>query len=121
MFYGLTACCKIQVIPVLRLIYPEAQPETTAMIIQTVKGDLSQKLDTLPDMLRLTGDGQSAIWLEVDNTMYDYIIQVDSALYVDTITDVSYRTKGRGCSYKILDFQYKHNGELKTDNDLEIF
>lgn len=122
MIGGLNACCKKkQVVPVMRIIYPNLQEEKVALVIRTSQGNLNAVIDTNYIDMSFNQDGDLTAWIHLDYETNDYIIKIDSSSHCDTITDISYRTKGSGCSYKILDFQYKHNSVLKSGTDLTIY
>ena len=118
--FVLAGCCKIQPVPVIRLIYTDIEEEGEVQVIRTVIGDWSNHLDTLPEILRENSHGDYTIWLEVEKNQYDYIIQSDDLKYSDTITEVDFQTKGSGCRFRIKDFHYNHNGYFMTDTDLVI-
>ncbi|MCG8574106.1 MAG: hypothetical protein MI810_04420 [Flavobacteriales bacterium] len=114
------SCCKIDIAVGLRLEYPNMTNPADITVLRTEKsnGDIADTL--LMDQLYPTGDGSYVYFVDFyEPEVYNYIIQVDSMSYSDTITDYSYEIKGFNCNKKVR-VDYKHNGITKTENSLEI-
>jgi len=111
-------CKKTQPVATLNFTYPNLTGDKNLNAIRTKKNDVSLIIDTL-DLGALNNYNNYSQHLSFEQNYYDYIVFIEGTSYVDTISDIKYEITGR-CNSKIKDFQYKHNGVLKTGNQLVI-
>jgi hypothetical protein len=69
----------------------------------------------------LTDLNQHTFFLEFESSeQYNYILQIDSLAYSDTISDYQYEIKGRNCNARIDNVSYRVNGISQDDLRLDI-
>lgn len=118
-FIGINSCCKIYLAIGVKVDYSALSGNHELKVIQQDKSnpDLTNTLYVIT--LDENNEHQTFIDLE-QSEGYNYILQVDSLMYSDTISDFSYETKGRNCNMHVENVSYLFNGARRTDMTLVI-
>ncbi|MFT5581190.1 MAG: hypothetical protein ACI9G9_000436 [Psychromonas sp.] len=113
-----TSCCKGPY-PVagLTVSYPNLSSTETLKAVRTDKNNLSTIIDTI-SIGELNTSNNYSTFIEFKNEPPNYILYIENTQYVDTISEILVERKG--CKEKIKNFQYKFNGQIRTDNKLLI-
>jgi hypothetical protein len=113
-----TSCCKGPY-PVsgITVSYPNLSSSETLKAVRTDKNNLSIIIDTI-NIGELNNSNNYSVFIEFENEPPNYIIYVENTQHIDTISEIMVERKG--CKEKIKNFQYKFNGQLRTDNKLTI-
>lgn len=114
-----SSCCKDGPYPVavIKVKYPNLSTTSYLKAIRTERTDLAVVIDTISLGELNTSNSFSAI-IEFDENSPNYIIFIENTAYSDTISEINFERKG--CKEKIKNFEYKFNGEPRTDNELTI-
>jgi len=108
----LSSCCKgAWEIAVIEVSYPSITASSTLKAIRTERNNLNAIVDTI-FLGKLTLQNSFSALIEFDDNPFNYIIYIDSTIYMDTISDMTYDREG--CSDDIENFQYKFNGFHST-------
>lgn len=113
-----SSCCK-EPYPVagFTVSYPNLSNFATLKAIRTDKNNLSTILDTI-SIAELNTSNNFTTLVEFENEQLNYILYFEDNQYIDTISEILVERKG--CNSKIKDFQYKLNGQVRTDKKLTI-
>lgn len=113
-----TSCCKGPY-PVagLTVSYPNLSNSETLKAVRTDKNNLSVIIDTI-SIGELNTSNNYSVFIEFENESPNYIIYLENTQHIDTISEILVERKG--CKEKIKNFQYKFNGQIRTDNKLTI-
>lgn len=113
-----TSCCK-EPYPVagLTVSYPNLSNSETLKAVRTDKNNLSVIIDTI-SIGELNTSNNYSVFIEFENESPNYIIYLENTQHIDTISEILVERKG--CKEKIKNFQYKFNGQIRTDNKLTI-
>ena len=113
-----TSCCNGPY-PVagITVNYPNLSNSETIKAVRTDKNNLSIIIDTL-NIGKLNTSNNYSVFIELENEQPNYIIYVENTQYIDTISEIIVERKG--CKEKIKNFQYKFNGQTRTNNKLTI-
>lgn len=113
-----TSCCK-EPYPVagLTLSYPNLSSSATLKAARTDKNNLSIIIDTI-NIGELNSSNNYSAFIEFENDPPNYIMYIENTQYTDTISEIMVERKG--CNDKIKNFQYKFNGQTRTDKKLTI-
>lgn len=113
-----TSCCKgPYAVAGVMVDYPDLTNPETIKAIRTDRNNLSAIIDTLYFGELNSTNNYSAL-IDFEDGTSNYIIYVENTAYIDTITEIVVERKA--CSDKIKTFQYKLNGQIRTDNKLTI-
>lgn len=112
------SCCKKGPYPVaaLKVSYPDLSNAETLNAIRTIN-NFSVIIDTI-SLGELNASNSFSAIIEFDNDPPNYILYIENTTYIDTISEIVIQRKG--CKEKIDKFQYKLNGDILTNNYLEI-
>lgn len=113
-----TSCCKGPY-PVagITVSYPNLSNSETLKAVRTDKNDLSVIIDTIR-IGELNSSNNYSTFIEFENEPPNYILYLENTQYTDTVSEILIERKG--CKEKIKTFQYKFNGQERTDNKLTI-
>jgi hypothetical protein len=113
-----TSCCK-EPYPVagITVNYPNLSSSETLKAVRTDKNILSIIIDTI-SIGELNNSNNYSVFIEFENEPPNYILYIENTQYADTISEILVERKG--CKEKIKNFQYKFNGQTRTDNKLTI-
>ena len=113
-----TSCCKGPYpLAGVTVSYPNLLSSATLKAARTDKKNLSIIIDTI-SIGELNNSNNYSVFIEFENEPPNYIIYIENTQYNDTISEILVERKG--CTEKIKNFQYKFNGQLRTDNKLII-
>jgi len=113
-----TSCCKGPYpIAGLTVSYPNLSSSETLKVVRTDKNNLSTIIDTI-SIGELNTSNNYSTFIEFENEPPNYILFIENTQYVDTISEILVERKG--CKEKIKNFQYKFNGQIRTDSKLTI-
>lgn len=121
-----TSCCKKkQVIPTIRITYPQLEIHTTFNIDRYFDPDSIRRTesfslleDAAPYFYPLqVNDYDSFFIVDVYAISFDSSSVDSSLIYSDTIRNVQYELKGN-CNTKLTGFSYEHNGVFKTETSI---
>jgi hypothetical protein len=113
-----TSCCKGPY-PVagLTVNYPNLSGSGTLKALRTDKNNLSIIIDTI-SIGELNHSNNYSVFIEFENEPPNYIIYIGHTQYTDTISEII--VEREGCREKIKNFQYKFNGQTRTDKKITI-
>jgi len=113
-----TSCCK-EPYPVagLTVNYPNLSNSETLKVVRTDNNNISTIIDTI-SIGELNISNNYSVFIEFENDPKNYILYIENTQYIDTISEILVERKG--CNEKIKNFQYKFNGQTRTDNKLTI-
>jgi len=113
-----TSCCKGPY-PVVGIIvnYPNLSNSEMIKAVRTDKNNFSIIMDTIY-IGKLSNSNNYSVFIELENEQPNYIIYVENTQYIDTISEI--KVERKGCKEKIKSFQYKFNGQTRTDNKLTL-
>lgn len=113
-----TSCCKGPY-PVagLTVNYPNLSGSETLKALRTDKNNFSLIIDTI-SIGELNHSNNYSVFLEFENEPPNYIIYIEHTQYIDTISEIIFEREG--CREKIKNFQYKFNGQTRTDKKITI-
>lgn len=115
----MSACCKGPYpIATLSISYPNLAEKSELKTYISDRNDISNIYDTVV-FGELNESNSFTYVIEFDENSANYILFIDSTSYSDTISEIAYRRKS-DCKETIEDFQYRLNGELRSDNKLTI-
>lgn len=115
----LGSCCKKGAYPVavLKVKYSNITSPSNLKAIRTDRNDISYVIDTI-SLGELNSSNSNSVIIEFKQNSPNYILYIENSSYTDTISDINYERKG--CKKKIKDFEYKYNGELRTETEITI-
>ncbi|HIP37354.1 MAG TPA: hypothetical protein EYG85_10920 [Crocinitomix sp.] len=113
------ACCKKgpYPVPALKVNYPNLSTNSYLKAIRTERTDLSAIIDTI-SLGELNSSNSFSVPITFNDSPPNYIIFVENTAYTDTISNINFERKG--CKNNIKNFNYKFNGQVKTDDNLTI-
>jgi hypothetical protein len=113
-----TSCCK-EPYPVagITVSYPNLSSSATLKAARTDKNNLSIIIDTI-SIGELNNSNNYSVIIGFENEPPNYIIYIENTQHIDTISEIMVERKG--CNEKIKNFQYKFNGQTRTDKKLMI-
>jgi len=119
MFFS--SCCKSPYpIAGVMVSYPDLSDSETLKAIRTNRSNLSIIVDTI-NLGDLHLYNNFSAFIEFNINSPNYIIFVENTSYIDTISDIMFeRKKGCSCKEKIINFEYKFNGQKQTKTDDRI-
>lgn len=114
----ITSCCKAPYpVAAINVNYPKLSNSETLKAVRTDKNNYAIILDTI-NIGKLNAANNYSVIIEFENESPNYILYVENTQYIDTISEITFERKG--CKKTIKNFQYKFNGQVRTDNKLTI-
>ncbi|MCF8338555.1 MAG: hypothetical protein K9I74_11310 [Bacteroidales bacterium] len=101
----------------LTVKYPNLSGSTQLQAARTERNNISSVLDTI-SLSELNASNSFSAIIEFEKNSPNYILFIEGTSYNDTISDITFEREG--CNDEIVNFEYKFNGELRTDNELTI-
>ena len=115
----LSSCCNKEPypVPVLKIKYTNLSSTSNIKAIRTDRNNFSVIFDTI-FLGELNSSNSFSTIMTFEENSPNYIIFIENTSYIDTISDISFKRKG--CKNKIKNFEYKFNGEIRTETELTI-
>jgi hypothetical protein len=116
----ISSCCQGPYeIATIKVSYPNISTTSYLKAIRTDKITTNISLVDTISLGELNSSNSFSAIIEFGDNPLNYLIYVVNTEYSDTITEVTYEREG--CKKDIVDFKYKFNGEVRTDNELTIY
>lgn len=119
LFCLFSSCCKDAPYPVaaLKVKYPNLSGSSQLQAVRTERSNLSIVIDTI-SIGELNTSNSFSVIIEFEENSPNYVLFIEGTSYIDTISDITFEREG--CKNEIENFEYKFNGDLRTDNELTI-
>jgi hypothetical protein len=101
----------------LKVKYPNLSASGQLQAVRTERNNFSSIIDTIA-LGELNESNSFSVIIEFEENSPDFILFIEGTAYTDTIFEISFERKS--CSEKIINFEYKFNGDLRTSKELII-
>jgi hypothetical protein len=118
-FFLFSSCCNDGPYPVaaLKVKYPNLSVSGQLQAVRTERNSFSSIIDTI-FLGELNESNSFSAIIEFEENSPDFILFIEGTTYTDTISEISFERKS--CREKIINFEYKFNGDLRAAKELII-
>ncbi|MDR2887468.1 MAG: hypothetical protein LBV26_05650 [Bacteroidales bacterium] len=112
-----TSCCKVPMpVAAISINYPDISNSKILKAVRTDRNNFSDIIDTI-SLGELHSYNNYTATIEFEDNPLNYIISVEDTHYTDTISEIMFE---RDSKNKIRNFEYRFNGQKRTDVRLTI-